>query len=84
MENDKTVQPGSEDYNVEKPQDLNIPKYNSATEKRDSNELPSDENMHDQEKDTNVSETHDTEMPSPNLGNKRDHDEEEKEKIIRR
>lgn len=82
MKNDRTPQPGSEKYNVEKPQDLNTPKYKSATDKRDSNELPGVENMNDQQID--ISRTHDTELPNPDLGNERDDDEDEKEKIIRR
>jgi hypothetical protein len=45
---DKNKQPKSAesaDYNVENPQELNVPKYNSTTETRNSNELPFIENL---------------------------------------
>lgn len=35
----------SEHYNTEKPQDQNIPKYNSTTDHRESSELPAVENL---------------------------------------
>lgn len=76
----QTPKPGSEAYNVEKPQDLAIPKFNSSTDNRSSHELPATENLNDQPETDADTRANDT--PKTNLGNKRDDDEEEREKII--
>ena len=62
-------------------QNPNLPKFNSATEKRTATDLPADENMNNQSGEPK--DVHDDRLPDTNLGNSRDDDEEEKEKIIR-
>jgi len=76
MENDKTPKPASEEYDVENPQNLNVPKFNSSTDKRESNERPAVENMNDHKP------AEDQRPPDTDLGNERDDDEDEKERII--
>lgn len=83
MNKDKTPQPGSEDYDVEQPQELNIPKFNSSTEKRGSDELPAVENMDGMKKPVQPENRGQKSLPDTNLGNDRDDYEDEKEKIIR-
>lgn len=87
MENNKTPKPESEDYDVEKPQDLNIPKYNSSTDHRTDADLPAVENLNDTEdgidrQNSNRAFPDHRESPKPDLGNDRDDDEDEREKII--
>ena len=84
MNNSKTPAPGSEEYDVNHPQELNTPKYNSATEKRPSSGLPQVENMNDQQKHIDTDNANDTSVPDTDLGNDRADDEKEKERIIRR
>ncbi|TDQ11938.1 hypothetical protein [Pedobacter metabolipauper] len=82
MENNKqTPKPESEDYNVEKPQDLNVPRFNSSTDKRTDAELPEIENLNDQPTDFEK-ERENGDLPNTHLGNKRDEDEDEQERII--
>lgn len=76
MENDKTPKPASEEYDVENPQNLNVPKFNSSTDKRESSEKPAVENMNDQEL------VEDNRPPDTDLGNERDDHEDDKERII--
>lgn len=76
MENDKAPKPASEEYDVENPQNLNVPKFNSSTDKRDSHEKPAVENLDDQKP------AEDQRPPDTDLGNERDDDEDEKERII--
>lgn len=81
MENRKTPKPGSEEYDVEKTQNLNIPEFNSSTSRRKSGELPSVENLdHQPVEQTDASK--DMELPETNLGNERNEDEDENEKLI--
>ncbi len=77
MESDKTPKPASEHYDVENPQNLNIPKFNSSTDKRESHERPAIENLNDQDQPL-----HDQRPPHTDLGNKRDDDEADEERII--
>lgn len=81
MKNRKTPKPGSEEYDVENTQNLNLPEFNSGTDRRKSNELPSVENLdHQPAEETNGSK--DLEIPETNLGNERDEDEDERERLI--
>ena len=81
MEKNKTPKPDSSAYDVEKTEDLNVPKFNSTTQKRTAADLPADENMNNQSGEPK--DVHDDRLPDTNLGNSRDDDEAEKEKIIR-
>lgn len=80
MKNQKIPKPGSSEYKVEKTETLNIPKYNSSTDHRNSEELPATENLNDQT--TNTKTDPDQMPPKPNMGNKRADDEDEREKLI--
>jgi hypothetical protein len=80
MKKPKTPRPDSEEYNVEKPQDLNIPKFHSSTDYRNAGELPSVENLNDQSED--AGEGAPTQVPETNLGKKRKDDEDDRERII--
>ena len=90
--NDKKQQPQSaanEEYDVNHPENLNTPKFNSTSEHRDTNELPGVENLNlenapnEAQKPENDSSLRGT-APKTDLGNgQRDDDENEKEKIIR-
>lgn len=83
MKNAKTPKPGSDEYDVENPQELNRPGFHSSTDKRASHELPALENLNGQEtEESDNSET--VAEPKTNLGNDRDKDEKDKERIIRR
>ena len=84
MENKHTPKPESDEYNVEETQDLNVPKYNSATDKRTGGELPAIENMNDQDEQVKPEDSNRSNMPDADLGNDRDEDEDDAEKIIRR
>ncbi len=48
-ENTETKTPDNEGYNVEKPQDQNLPAYKSSTSHRDGSELPGVENLNQSE-----------------------------------
>jgi hypothetical protein len=76
MNDNKTPHPDSENYDVEKPQDLNVPKFNSSTDKRTSEETPATENLNDKKP------LDQDEGPDTDLGNDRDHNEDTKERII--
>jgi Asp-tRNA(Asn)/Glu-tRNA(Gln) amidotransferase C subunit len=84
MKTDKTPQPGSEGYDVLKTQDLNTPKYNSTSDKKASGDLPALENSNDQLGEIDTHNANDTTTPPADLGNKREDDEKERERIIRR
>lgn len=81
MKNRKTPKPGSKDYDVENTQNLNMPEFNSGTNRRKSSELPSVENL-DHPPSERTDESKDLEIPETNLGNERDEDEDEREKLI--
>ena len=81
MENKKTPQPGSAEYDVNKTEELNTPKYNSTSERRESHELPAVEHFDEHPVQDLDSETVQN-TPNPDLGNKREGDEEDREKII--
>lgn len=81
MENRKTPKPGSPDYNPENTKDLNIPKYNSSTDRRDSTELPATENLNDELTEENEQKPVAPKSPKTNLGNGSDKDPES-EKLI--
>lgn len=87
MENRKVPKPDSEEYDVDNPQNLNTPKFNSSTERRNSPELPADENLNDlhenkDNKDPVKDEQGNQELPNTNLGNDREEGEAKDEKII--
>ncbi|MES2826806.1 MAG: hypothetical protein V4687_01570 [Bacteroidota bacterium] len=84
MENKATPSPDSENYKVEQTEKLNMPKFNSATDKRSGGELPAIENMNDQHEKVNPEDADRTNMPAVNLGNDRSDDEKDDERIIRR
>ncbi|WP_256006360.1 MULTISPECIES: hypothetical protein [Pedobacter] len=79
----KTPQPDSEHYDLEHPENLAMPKFNSATEKREGSGLPQVENMNDEQRNIDTDGSHDTDLPETDLGNDRSDDESEDEKIIR-
>lgn len=81
MKNQSTPKPGSADYDAENPQNLNIPKHHSSTDRRDSHELPAIENMNDQadENETKISQQ---DLPKTDLGNPQHKDEHQRERII--
>lgn len=81
MKNRKTPQPGSKEYDVENTQNLNMPEFNSSTDRRESSEWPSVENL-DHQYTEKVDRSENFEIPKTNLGNERDDDEEEKERLI--
>ncbi|RZK79256.1 MAG: hypothetical protein EOO92_09655 [Pedobacter sp.] len=82
MENKHTPSPDSEEYNVEKPQDLNAPEYTSASDKRESDELPAIENMNDEDEKVQPEDSNRSNMPKTDLGN--EEDDADSERIIRR
>lgn len=83
MENKKTPKPGSPEYPVEETQKLNTPTFNSSGKKA-GDELPPVENMNDQQTVIDTDNAIDVTVPHTNLGNPRDQDEDERERIIRR
>jgi len=83
-ENQATPQPGTPEYQVEKTEELNKPKFNSGTDRRDSEELPAVEQKDAHLSSDEKSTEHDQNIPEADLGNQRDEDkEQEDEKIIR-
>ncbi|WP_152620299.1 hypothetical protein [Pedobacter lusitanus] len=82
MKNRETPKPGSKKYDVEKTEDLTTPKYHSSTDRRSSHELPATENMNDQPENKSDKKIKDKDVPKTDLGNKRDKDEKQHEKII--
>ncbi|HKG06260.1 MAG TPA: hypothetical protein VKB19_07380 [Pedobacter sp.] len=83
MRKDKTPTPGSSDYPVNQPQKLNVPKFSSSGRKA-GDEVPPVENMNDE---LTVIDNHnavDMDQPETNLGNQRDEDEDQQERIISR
>lgn len=85
MKNDKTPKPGSKDYNVEKTEALNTPKYNSSTDRRSSEELPATEHLQDPGEEHHAVEKTTTDAPKSDLGNDQDNEKEkERERIIRK
>ncbi len=82
--------PGSAEYPIEKPQDLQRPEFNSTSEQRSSEELPAVEHIEEEsgldEKEKNASRMEQQKkMPAKSdLGNDRDEEEAERERIIRR
>ncbi|MEJ2880480.1 hypothetical protein [Pedobacter sp. GR22-6] len=84
MKNKKTPQPGEEDYPLNQPQNLNIPKFNSSGKKDLTDDLPPVENMNDLQIEKNADHESYDDRPLTDLGNERSDNEEEKERIIRR
>lgn len=79
----KTAKPGTAAYDPDKPQNLNIPEYNSSSDYRESHELPAIENLNNEQREENSKkESVKKRPPKPNLGNKRDKDEDQREKIV--
>ncbi|WEK18253.1 MAG: hypothetical protein P0Y49_15790 [Candidatus Pedobacter colombiensis] len=70
MKKHKIPGPGSKEYDIENPQNLNIPTYHSSTDYRSSKELPSVENL-DNESISEAEDAEDLEVTKTNLGNKR-------------
>jgi hypothetical protein len=83
MENNKTPKPGSSDYPVNEPQKLTVPKFNSSGRKT-GDEGPPVENMNDELPKIDTDNAVDMNDPQTNLGNKRDDDEAQQERIISR
>jgi len=82
MENKKTPKPGSADYPINEPQKLNTPMFNSDG-KKPGDEIPPVENMNDQQTVIDTTNSVDLAIPPTNLGNPRDKNEDERERIIR-
>ncbi len=88
MKNRKTPKPGSKEYDVENTQNLNMPEFHSSTNRRESSELPPVENLdyqyiEDEDQYTEGTDrSRNLEMPENRLGNERDDDEDEQEKLI--
>lgn len=61
-----------------------MPKYHSSTDRRNSKELPATENLNDQPEPIADQEIKHKDIPKPNLGNKRDDKEKQRERIITR
>lgn len=80
MKNRHTPKPGSARYNVEKPEQLNVPEYHSSTDRRKSHELPATENLNDQADQDNRASEHAS--PETNLGNPRRRNDGDREKLI--
>jgi len=83
MKKDNTPAPGSEEYPVNDPQKLNTPKFNSEGRKT-GDEVPPVENMNDELQEIDTDNAVDMTGPETDLGNERDDDEDEKERIIER
>lgn len=83
MKNANTPAPGSKEYPVNDPQKLNKPKFNSSG-RSTNDELPPVENMNDELPEIDTENAVDVSQPEPDLGNPRDEDEDEKERIIKR
>ena len=81
MKNKSTPKPGSAKYDAEKPQQLTAPEYHSSTERRGSHELPATENL-DNQTVKNKTEISKQDRPKINLGNPRNKDEDDREKLI--
>lgn len=81
MKNRSTPKPGSADYNTEKPEHLNLPEFHSSTDRRNCHELPATENLNDQadENENNISQQN---LPKTDLGNPRNENEKQRERII--
>jgi hypothetical protein len=85
MENQSTPKPESEEYDVNHPQNINMPEFNSSTDKREGAKLPAIENMNDEDEKVKPEDSNRSNLPQANLGNEADEDEEkEDERIIRR
>lgn len=84
MKKTKTPKPGSKEYNVEKTEDLNTPEFHSSTDKRDSHELPAIENMNGEEGQAEKIDNDPVHLPETDLGNDREKNEKDRERIIRK
>ena len=84
MENRETPKPGTEDYPVNHPEKLNQPKFNSVGRKDDKDDFPPVENMNDQQSEDNTKPEDHAPQKDTNLGNPRDDEEDDRERIIRR
>lgn len=83
MSDPKTPKPGTKEYPIDKPQDLNTPEFNSGGRKEGDVEPPV-ENLNDQLPNHDEKPEHELPDPKTDLGNERDDDEENDERIIRR
>lgn len=84
MKDHETPKPGSPEYPVNRPQDLTQPKFRSDGQNGDTDGLPPVENLNDQERETEIDSAAGSSRPRTDLGNDRDEDEEDRERIIRR
>nr|WP_068890324.1 hypothetical protein [Pedobacter panaciterrae] len=82
MKNQKTPKPGSRQYDPRKTEALNTPKYHSSSDRRNSDELPAAENLNDQLQGTADEKIKEQDIPKTDLGNKRNGNEKQREKII--
>lgn len=67
-ENNKPQTPVNKEYNPNKPQDITSPQYNSSSEKRDSGNLPSIENLDHQNNDQKPQEQAENTDRTPEKG----------------
>jgi hypothetical protein len=84
MENQSTPKPDSKEYDVEHPENTNMPQFNSGTEKREGAKLPAIENMNDEDEKVDPKDSNRANMPETDLGNDPVDEEKDKERIIRR
>lgn len=82
MKKQETSKPGSKDYDPSKTEALTTPKFHSSTDRRASHELPATENLNDQPQAKGEEKIKEQAAPKTDLGNKRDPDEKQQEKII--
>ncbi|MEJ7557729.1 MAG: hypothetical protein WKF66_05425 [Pedobacter sp.] len=84
MANESTPKPESKEYDIDHPQNLAAPQFNSDTDKRDGASLPAIENMNDEDEKVKPEDSNRSNLPATDLGNSPDDDEGDKERIIRR
>jgi hypothetical protein len=85
MNTDATPKPESDDYDVNHPENLTTPKFNSDTDKREGAKLSAIENMNNEDEKVEPEDSNRSKMPETDLGNNPDDDnEKERERIIRR
>ena len=82
MENNKTPKPGTKGYSTDKPEDLTTPRYNSSTDRRNSDELPATENLNDHPQNEKDENRTNQDLPKTDLGNDPSDDEKQRERII--
>jgi hypothetical protein len=84
MDHNSTPKPESEEYDIEHPQNLNIPKFNSDTEKLEGAGRPGVEHLNDADENPTPDDSDKRDTPETDLGNNPSDDEGDSERIIRR